>query len=52
MPLNPSASLGQNISELMNSYKVKGTIGSTTPKNKSAAQKQAIAISYKTKGMK
>lgn len=52
MPLNPKASLGENISELMNSYKRKGTIGMTTPKNRSAAQRQEIAISYRSKGMK
>jgi hypothetical protein len=49
MPLNPKASLGENISELMNSYKQKGTIGTSTPKSKKAAQKQAIAIAEKTK---
>ena len=52
MPLNRQASLSDNISELMRSYKRKGTIGTSTPKSNKAAQKQAIAIaeSVKRKG--
>lgn len=42
--------LSANISELMNSYKSKGTLGTSTPKSKSAAQKQAIAIAYSKQG--
>jgi hypothetical protein len=36
----------QNIAELLDSYKEKGMIGSSKPKNKLKALKQAIAISY------
>ena len=36
--------ISQNIKELMDSYKQKGSIGTSTPANKSKAQKQAIAI--------
>lgn len=50
MPLMPGKSkvtLADNIEELMRSYKSKGSIGTSIPKNKKAAQKQAIAIAYK-----
>ncbi len=50
MPLNPNASMGQNISEIMDSFKKKGKIGNITPSSKSKAQKIAIAISYRQKG--
>ena len=52
MPLNPNASMGENISEIMRSFARKGKIGTSTPKNKSAAQKQAIAIAYREAGKK
>lgn len=42
--------LADNISELMKSYKSKGTIGTSTPKDPKLAQKQAIAIAYKKQG--
>lgn len=38
--------ISKNISELMNSFKRNGKIGTSKPEDKSAAQKQAIAISY------
>ena len=38
--------LHQNISELMGAYKKSGKIGTSKPKSKKAAQKQAAAISY------
>lgn len=36
----------QNIRELSHSFKRKGTIGTSTPANKKAAQKQILAIAY------
>ena len=53
MPLIPGKgqkTISSNIEELMNSYKAKGKIGTSTPANKSKAQKQAAAISYKMAG--
>jgi hypothetical protein len=53
MPLNPGSSaqtVGKNISELMNSYKAKGKIGSSKPASKEAAQKQAAAIALNNAG--
>ena len=50
MPLNPKASMSTNISEIMRSYKSKGTIGNSKPKNDKRALKQALAIAYKEKG--
>lgn len=50
MPLLPGKgkrTLADNIEELMTSYKSKGTIGTSIPKSKSAAERQAIAISYR-----
>jgi hypothetical protein len=35
-----------NIREMMHSYKRKGSIGTSTPANKKAAQKQILAIAY------
>jgi len=49
MPLTPGAPVGTSISEIINSYKKKGTIGNSKPKNKKAAMKQAIAIAYSNK---
>jgi len=34
----------KNVSELMHAYKSKGKIGTSHPKSKKAAQKQAVAI--------
>lgn len=53
MPLIPGIgkqTLADNIDELMRSYKSKGTIGTSAPKNPKLAQKQAIAIAYKKQG--
>ena len=36
--------IGDNISELMGSYKKKGKIGNSTPSSKKKAHKQAVAI--------
>jgi len=36
--------IGDNISELMGSYKKKGIIGTSKPSSKNKAQKQAVAI--------
>ena len=35
-----------NIAEILDSYKMKGSIGSSKPKNMKAAIRQAVAISY------
>ena len=37
-------SITKNISELMKQYKETGKIGTSTPKNKEKAHKQAVAI--------
>ena len=49
MPLTPGSPVGQSMSELLGSYKVKGTLGTSRPKSKKAAIKQALAISYANK---
>jgi len=53
MPLKSGSSqktIGKNISELVKTYKSKGKIGSSKPATKSAAQKQAVAISLSKAG--
>lgn len=48
MPLKSGKSkktISSNIGEIMASYKKKGTIGTSKPKSKKAAVKQAVAIS-------
>ena len=52
MPLTPGASVKTSFSELMNSYKSKGSIGNSKPKSKKKAIKQALAISYANKRKK
>lgn len=52
MPLiqsNSKAAFGRNVSELMNAYAAKGKIGSSTPKSKAKARKQALAIAFNIK---
>jgi len=45
MPLKSGKSnIVKNVSELMHAYKQKGKIGTSHPKSKKAAQKQAVAI--------
>jgi hypothetical protein len=49
MPLKPGKSqkvIGENIGELVDTYKSKGKIGNTTPKNAEHARKIAAAIAY------
>lgn len=49
MPLTPGKSpktLSTNIKEIMDSYKSKGSIGTSKPKSAKKAQKQAVAIAY------
>jgi len=50
MPLKPGSSrktVSGNIQELVDTYQSKGRIGTSTPKSKKAAVKQAVAISLK-----
>ena len=53
MPLTKGKSkrvVSKNIGELMNAYKSKGKIGTSTPESDRAARAQAIAISMKKAG--
>lgn len=53
MPLRKGKSekvFSSNVSELMHAFETKGKIGTSKPKSKKAALKQALAISYKQKG--
>lgn len=49
MPLTPGAPVGKSISELINSFKQKGTIGNIKPKSNAKAQQIAIAIAEKNR---
>jgi hypothetical protein len=54
MPLKSGKSkkvISENISETMRSYKKKGKIGTSRPKSKAAAQKQAVAIALRKAGV-
>jgi len=53
MPLKPGSSkktISSNVGELMSSYKKKGTLGTSHPKSKAKARKQAIAIAMSKAG--
>jgi hypothetical protein len=53
MPLKKGSSqktISRNIGELVGGYKEKGRIGTSKPKSRSAAVKQAAAIAYATAG--
>ncbi len=53
MPLKKGSSqktISSNIGELVRTYKDKGAIGTSKPKSKKAAIKQAVAIAYSTAG--
>lgn len=53
MPLKRGSSqktISRNIGELVGAYKEKGRIGTSRPKSKSAAVKQAAAIAYDKAG--
>jgi len=53
MPLKSGTSkeaVGKNVSELMKTYKKSGKIGTSKPKSKKAAQKQAVAIALSKAG--
>jgi hypothetical protein len=55
MPLEKGSSkkaISKNISELMRTYKKKGKIGTSKPKSKKKAQKQAVAIALNKAGKK
>ena len=53
MPLKSGTSqktIGKNVSELMKPYKKSGKIGTSKPKSKKAAQKQAVAVALSNAG--
>jgi len=53
MPLKKGSSqktISRNIGELVGAYKEKGRIGTSKPKSKAAAVKQAAAIAYAKAG--
>jgi hypothetical protein len=53
LPLKKGSSqktISRNIGELVGAYKEKGRIGTSKPKSKSAAVKQAAAIAYAKAG--
>lgn len=53
MPLKKGKSqktVSKNIREMMSAYDKKGSIGTSSPKSKGAAQKQAVAIALKSAG--
>jgi hypothetical protein len=53
MPLKKGSSqktISSNISEMVGAYKEKGSIGTSKPKSKKAAVKQAVAIALSTAG--
>lgn len=53
MPLKTGRSnkvVSANISEMMGSYKKKGTLGTSKPKSAKKAQKQAVAIALQKAG--
>lgn len=54
MPLKSGSSrktISGNIQELVDTYQAKGRIGTSAPKSKKAAVKQAVAISLKKAGV-
>ena len=53
MPLKKGKSkavISENIGEVVRAYKKKGTIGTSKPKSKKAAVKQAVAIALSKAG--
>jgi hypothetical protein len=53
MPLKKGSSkkvIKSNVKELVDTYKEKGKIGTSKPKDKKAAIKQAVAIAYSKAG--
>lgn len=53
MPLKKGSSrktISNNVSEVMSSYSKTGKIGTSKPKSKKKAQKQAVAIALSTAG--
>ena len=52
MPLKQGksrATFKKNVSELMDAFKRKGKIGTSTPKNAAKARQQALAIAFSMK---
>ena len=52
MPLmkgTSSKTMSKNVKELVDTYEKKGKIGTSKPKSKKAAIKQAVAIAYSVK---
>lgn len=53
MPLKPGKTnkvVSENVSEMMGSFKKTGKLGTSMPKSKKAAQKQAVAIALEKSG--
>lgn len=53
MPLKKGKSkktISSNVKELVHTFEKKGKIGTSTPKSKKAAVKQAVAIAYSKAG--
>jgi hypothetical protein len=53
MPLKKGRSkktISKNVKELVDTYKSKGKIGTSKPKSKKAAIRQAVAIAYSKAG--
>ena len=49
MPIDKSQNFGNIVKEIMDSFKKKGKIGSSTPKSKYKARQQALAIAFDMK---
>jgi hypothetical protein len=48
MPINPNATHGEKVREILHSFHEKGTIGSSRPPSNRKAAAQANAIAYRT----
>jgi hypothetical protein len=52
MPIDKNASVGNITSELVHSWRKKGTIGTSSPSSELEARKQALAIAFNIKRKK